>query len=479
MNTLFVCSFSFNSLALPALEAASEFLGLRCEYLQGESYCENPLKYNQYPLLVVLSMEALESTLLRTKISAALKCSDHASKFCLIDKIGEDLDTQLKYQDFYLLFDDIFFSPCNSAEIITRFKQVQANTPTKTSANQDKLVEEFAQFNLIGKSTIFLNVLFLIKKLSKCSAPVLIQGETGTGKENAARAIHYTSARKDKAFIPVNCAALPNELLESELFGHERGAFTDAKAAQPGLVEIANGGTLFLDEVDSLSSKAQTLLLRFLQSQEYRSVGGRTLKQSDVRIIAATNANLSEKIVAQEFRRDLYYRINVLNLQMPALRDRGQDVVLIARAFIRKFSSAHDTLEKKLTPSSVRWLLRQPWSGNVRELENFIVRQLVLNDDENIVIQDGNDCTESSLVFESETMSAPEIYDRTFKDAKAAAINEFEKNYLQEVLKKTEGNVSKAARISGKERRALGKLLKKYNIDREQFLSPLPKTVAH
>ncbi len=474
MNTLFVFSFCSAARAVPALEAAGRFLGLRCEYLLGQSYCENPSKYNRHVLFVVLSKESLENPALRTQISDALKSCDQSPRFCVIEGIDGSLDTQLKYRDFYLEFDDILFSPCDAVEVITRFKQVEADTLTTTTESHDSLVDEFTQFNLVGKSPVFLDTLFLIKKVSKCTAPVLIQGETGTGKENAARAIHYLSARKDKAFVPVNCAALPNELLESELFGHEKGAFTDAKTTQPGLVEIASGGTLFLDEVDSLSGKAQTLLLRFLQSQEYRAVGGRTLKYSDVRIVTATNVDLERKVEEQEFRRDLYYRLNVLNVQMPALRERGKDIALIAKSFIRKFSSVHDTPEKNLTRSSVRWLLRQPWPGNVRELENFIVRQLVLNDGENISVIDSSDDGEYAFSLENETAPTPEVADKTFKDAKADAIVEFERRYLQEVLKKTEGNVSKAARISGKERRALGKLLKKYNINREQFLSSCP-----
>jgi DNA-binding NtrC family response regulator len=348
--------------------------------------------------------------------------------------------------------------------------------------NNHALLFEFSKLNLIGRCSAFVENITLIKKIANWQATVLIQGETGTGKENAARAIHYLGNRRNQSFIPVNCAAIPDDLIESELFGHEKGAFTDAKQQQVGLITLANKGTLFLDEVDSLSHKAQAVLLRFLQTQEYRPLGSRQLLRADVRIIVATNADLREKVNAKSFREDLFFRLNVLNLVMPPLRERLDDIPLLCESFLERFSMEYQTATKKISPSCLNFLMQQYWPGNIRELENCLLRAFLLSAGNTLEFQELN--SDHYKFSDSDTEKATEEdtaienpianffsnnKSENFQEAKAKLIVEFEAHYLKQIMRKTHGNVSAAARMAGKERRALGKLLQKYEIDKMQF----------
>jgi transcriptional regulator with PAS, ATPase and Fis domain len=227
-------------------------------------------------------------------------------------------------------------------------------------------------YALLGSSPRFQATLAQIARVAAVNATVLIEGETGTGKELAARAIHAQGARRDHPFVAVNCGALAESLLESELFGHERGAFTDAKIASPGLVSQADGGTLFLDEIDALTPKAQAALLRFLQDRSYRRVGSAQTRQADVRILAASNANLEALVADRRFRYDLTYRLNVLMLKMPALRERGGDALEMARSFLARYSEQYRLPPKTLHASFVAFIESHAWPGNVRELENGV-----------------------------------------------------------------------------------------------------------
>jgi DNA-binding NtrC family response regulator len=236
---------------------------------------------------------------------------------------------------------------------------------------------------LIGESTVFQTLLAAINKIAGYDATVLITGETGSGKELAARAIHYQGKRGNKPFIPVNCGALPDHLIENELFGHSRGAYTDARENQSGLIAQAEGGTLFLDEVDALSPKAQVSLLRFLQDGKYRPLGGSRLESADVRILAASNISLQELVDQERFRADLHYRLNVMELAVPPLRTRGDDVVLLARHFIAEAACRYNMTRMELHPDTLPWLASQPWPGNVRELQNRIQREFLMCDGPN------------------------------------------------------------------------------------------------
>lgn len=242
-------------------------------------------------------------------------------------------------------------------------------------------MERFRSLHLLGNAPPFLEALRRISKVSVCDANVHIQGETGTGKELAARAIHALSPRRKCPFVPVNCGALPDSLVESELFGHARGAFTDAKEAQLGVVGQALGGTLFLDEIDSLSPRSQVVLLRFLQEREYRPVGGRLISDADVRVISASNADLESTVErGGPFRHDLLYRLNVLAVRMPPLRERRPDILPLAHAILERLGRQYRRPGVRLDPESARALDRYAWPGNVRELENVLLREFLLAD---------------------------------------------------------------------------------------------------
>lgn len=334
-----------------------------------------------------------------------------------------------------------------------------------------ELYAEFSRLNLCGSCNKFIQVLELIKQISIHQATVLIQGETGTGKENAARAIHYLGTRSICPFIPINCATIADDLLESELFGHEKGAFTDAHQTKEGLVAVANGGSLFLDEIDNLSTKAQASLLRFLQTQEYRPVGGKKILRANVRVIAATNADLKQLVQQKKFREDLYFRLNVLNLRMPPLRERREDLAIIAESLLQRFSREHGMPVKALSPQSLVHLQRQAWPGNVREFENTLLRAYLLSPGQAIDIgaEAFAEATDTAELDDDCCREVDSDFPGSFQDAKARAIVDFEKTYLMRVMHITHGNVTLAAKIAGKERRALGKLLQKYQIDKSLY----------
>jgi DNA-binding NtrC family response regulator len=326
--------------------------------------------------------------------------------------------------------------------------------------------DAFARLNLLGESWAFRAALGVIARIAAVDATVLIHGETGTGKELAAHALHYLSRRRDLPFVPVNCGALPDNLLESEFFGHERGAFTDAKRATRGLVAQAGGGTLFLDEVEAMTPRAQVVLLRFLQDHNYRPVGGRLQPSGDLRVIASSNVDLEELARCGEFRRDLLFRLGILSVTMPPLRHREQDVVLLAEYFLHRFAIQHQRPAKRLHPDAIASLLAYDWPGNVRELENLILREFLLADGDVITIRPLRRAVAHAAGADEISLEQP------FKSAKAQAVAEFERTYLGHLLAKTCGNLSLAARISGKDRGALNKLVKKHGLAAERFRTP-------
>jgi DNA-binding NtrC family response regulator len=320
---------------------------------------------------------------------------------------------------------------------------------------------------MVGKSSNLQKIIELICKISACDAPVLIEGETGTGKEVVARSIHYGGGRHAKPFIPVNCGAIPDNLLESQLFGHSRGAFTDAKQDQPGLVGLANEGSIFLDEIDSLSARGQVTLLRFLQDSCYRPVGGNREIKSNVRIIAASNADLAKRVEGGDFRRDLFYRLKVLYLALPPLRERQGDIKLLAEHFIQHYSERLNLPQKSIHPDTLAWFEKYSWPGNVRELENLVYREFLMCEGSEIMIE--------PLV--NRNLERRALPDRrryyckglAFNEAKNKALVDFEKQYLVSLLSDSKGNVTLAANLAGKERRCLGKLIKKHRLDLNHF----------
>lgn len=311
---------------------------------------------------------------------------------------------------------------------------------------------------VIGQSPVFLDQLRRIPMIAKCDANVLLAGETGTGKELYARAIHYGSSRAGRPFMPVNCGAIPAELVENELFGHERGAYTSAATLQAGLIEEANGGTLFLDEIDCLPVFAQVKLLRFLQEKEYRPLGSPKIRRADVRIIAASNLNLEEAVANGKVRQDLYYRLNIISLILPPLRERREDIPLLARHFLTRYSSELDKEVNDFTQEAMQLLMVHHWPGNVRELEHVIERAIVL--------------CEGSVLEARDLVISPAAGNggqQSLQEAKAKEIARFERDYIQGLLSACKGNITRAAQVAKKNRRAFWQLIQKHQIDVAQF----------
>jgi two-component system response regulator GlrR len=277
-------------------------------------------------------------------------------------------------------------------------------------------------------------------------------------KTRFARAIHYLSARVQQPFIPVNCGAIPVDLVENELFGHARGAFTGAATTTAGLIQEADGGTLFLDEIDTLPSLAQVKLLRFLQEKEYRPLGSAKIHHANLRVIAASNAAVEQAVAEGKFRQDLYYRLNVIPLILPLLRDRQDDIPLLARHFLRKYAAEFQKNVTAFSAGALQKLVHHTWPGNVRELEHLIERAVVLSQWE---------------IIEEQDLRLPEVSvphaGRSFKQAKAEAIVLFERAYLQNLLIASQGSLIKAARTAQKHRRALWQLIHKHGIDSSRF----------
>jgi DNA-binding NtrC family response regulator len=331
---------------------------------------------------------------------------------------------------------------------------------------RDPLMSELLERNIIGQSACIERLRLHIPLASKYEAPVAIYGETGTGKELVARAVHYCSVRKDNSFVPVNCAALNDELLLAELFGHKRGAFTDAHQARRGLVAQADGGTLFLDEVDSLSTHAQGALLRFLQDREYRPIGSEETLHADIRVVCATNRVLRRCVEKKEFREDLFYRLNVIELSAPSLRQRLDDIETLSQYFLHQFALQYNEPEKYLHRLTLQWMYHYDWPGNVRELENHLHRGFVMSSGPSICTSPING--DSVTAFGTDQMPK---HSGKFQQEKARVVDQFERDYLIRMLKVTNGNLSMAARKAGKERKSFSRLVKKHGIDRHLYIA--------
>jgi transcriptional regulator with PAS, ATPase and Fis domain len=325
----------------------------------------------------------------------------------------------------------------------------------ETEAAAARLSAEMALHNLIGEAPAFRRVLAEIPVVARREGPVLVTGETGTGKELCARAIHHLSPRRNHPFIPVDCAALPDHLIENEIFGHSRGAYTDAHAGQKGLLALAERGTLFLDEIDSLSPSAQSKFLRFLQERTYRPLGSEQFQRADVKVVAATNRDLEQCVRERTFRSDLFYRLTTFRLHMVPLRERPGDIPRLARHFLDTLGRRGGGERKSFSEAALRRLSLHPWPGNVRELLNVVERALAFSDGPQILPSD------LALPDLAEGSGEPA---GSFREARARAIEEFERAYVQELLERHTGNVTRAAREAGKERRAFGRLVKKYGL---------------
>jgi two-component system, NtrC family, response regulator GlrR len=297
---------------------------------------------------------------------------------------------------------------------------------------------------------------------------VLIVGETGTGKEICAQALHYLSRRSAGPWVAVNCAAIPVELIESELFGHVKGAFTTAHSSRQGLVKEAESGTMFLDDIDCLPLLAQGKLLRFLQQQEYRPIGSNTVYHSDVRVIAASNRDLRILAAQGGFRQDLYFRLNVLPVALPPLRERREDVPLLADHFLQQFDPSHggDGTDRSFTPDALQKLLGHDWPGNVRELRHVIERSVLLSSNDEI---DANDIAIDTELECNDNTVGDELASESFQVAKKRVVDRFERQYIETLLAMHKGNLTRAALAAKKNRRAFFELIRKHHIDTHRF----------
>jgi DNA-binding NtrC family response regulator len=353
---------------------------------------------------------------------------------------------------------DFVATPVAGGELWARLQRALGLLVTETAPRVlDAMSPHMREF--IGHSPAFLKQIAKLPTIAGCDAGVLILGETGTGKEVCAQAIHYSSARASKPWIAVNCGAIPLELIESELFGHVRGAYTTAHTAREGLIAEAQGGTLFLDDIDCLPMSAQAKLLRFLQEHEYRAVGANAVRHADVRVIAASNRNLSAVMARGEFRRDLYFRLNVLTLTLPPLRERHEDIPELALYMVAQFSKKQRREPPALSPQAVRKLLAHDWPGNVRELQHVIERSLLLSKGHALSAGD----------IDIAGAAAGEHGAESFQSAKDRVVEQFERNYIEQLLVTFEGNVTHAAQEAKKNRRAFFELIRKHGIEPERF----------
>jgi len=352
---------------------------------------------------------------------------------------------------------DFVTPPLTAVDVVPRVWRLLKQT-RQQERPAHRLKQKLGLNRLIGESSAFANEVKKFPKVARCDANVLLLGETGTGKEMCARAIHYLSPRADKPFVPVNCGAIPVELVENELFGHEREAFTGAASSRFGLIQEAAGGTLFMDEIDCLPLIAQVKLLRFLQEKEYRPLGSMKPRQADLRVIAATNTDIEEAVKNGKVRPDLYYRLNVISLVLPPLRDRREDIPLLARHFLIKYRDEFDRRISGFSEPAMQMLLAHEWPGNVRELEHVVERAIVMSEGE---IIDGEAIC---LPQPASSASGP-----SFQEMKGKMVAQFERNYLNHVLRLHHGNISRAALAAQKDPRALRQLIRKHKINVELY----------
>ena len=352
-------------------------------------------------------------------------------------------------------FDDILFPPISSQEVLFRISRLIRKI--EFSAIRKNLIQELGIRGIIGRDKSFLDAVQKIPKVADSEASILILGETGSGKSVFSRAIHYLSSRANSAFIPIECCSIPNHLLENDLFGHSKGAFTDAKTNKMGIVVQADGGTLFLDEIDTLNLEAQGKILHLIEDKHFRPIGHSKMFTANVRIIAATNRDLNELVNKGKFRQDLYYRLNV-KLRIPPLRERKADIPILANYFTQKQNSLTDESNKWLSNSAMQLLLEYDWPGNIRELENAI-QQAFLFSESNVI---------QATDFDFPSIST-EINPCSFSEAKQLAIESFEKDYIKSMLLLNKGNITAAAREAKKDRRDFGRLVQKYNLEPENY----------
>ena len=360
------------------------------------------------------------------------------------------------------------FDPDAAALVVAR--AVERKQLREQAANLRKELDGiYGLHNLVGRSPKMREVYDQLERAAALDITVLLTGETGTGKEVAARAIHSRSPRRERRFVPINCGALPAELVESELFGHARGAFTGAASAKVGLFEEASGGTLLLDEIGELPLPVQVKLNRALQQKEVRRVGDNAAIKIDVRVIAATHRNLKAEVQAGRFREDLFYRLNVFPIRLPRLRERKEDIPLLAMHFLTKHASTYHRDVSGFEPEALRALAGYDWPGNVRELENAVERATAIATKDQIALRDLPSDVQSGPTGE---LPAQILAAMPYRDAVEQARDRVSRDYLLALMREFHGNVTQAAERAGMERESLHRLLRRYGVRSDDFKDP-------
>ena len=364
---------------------------------------------------------------------------------------------------------DFFQKPFDNDMVIHAVKKGMERTwlLRENRRLQQQIASRQEHYGLVGKSSPMMKVLELMNRVADTDVTVLIRGESGTGKELAARAIHQMSNRAKRKMITVNCPALPEQILESELFGYKKGAFTGASTDKTGLFLAANGSTILLDEIADIPLSIQTKLLRVLQEKEIRPLGATSYMKVDVRVIASTNQDLEEKIAKGTFREDLYYRLNVVTVTMPSLKEMSEDIPVLAQHFLRQYSEEYGKEGLQFAPESIRCLMQREWKGNVRQLQNAVKRAVLLASSD--VIWPTDIPSDSEKNGSSNVITMPCVSHLPYKKAKEEIVNRFSVAYLSKALQASDGNVTAAARRCGLERQSLQRLLKRHGLNPASF----------
>ncbi len=464
-GTLTLLNRQTGELFIEAAHGLSEMQMERGKYRPGEGVTGKVVATGQPAVVPHISEEAL--FLDRTGARKGLRKKD-VSFICVPIKLGNEVIGALSADR--LFEEGVFFGEdVRLLSIIASMIAQAVKLRQSAQEEQHRLLEEnlrlqrelkdrFRPANIVGNSKGMQSVYDLIAQVTRSDTTVLIRGESGTGKELVAHAIHYNSLRASKPFIKVNCGALPESVVESELFGHEKGAFTGAIATRKGRFELAHGGTIFLDEVGDLSPTTQIKLLRVIQEREFERVGGTATIKTDVRVITATNRSLEQLIEEGTFRQDLYYRLNVFPIHVPPLRERKTDIPLLADFFVEKYSKVNHKNIRRISTPSIDMLMSYHWPGNVRELENCLERAVLLSSDHVI---HGHHLPPTLQTAEASGTAHQGTLDGT--------VERLERDLIMDALKASRGNKAKAARALGITERIMGLRVRRYTIDPKRF----------
>jgi len=427
-------------------------------------------QYHSFPQGSLQDLEQTDLIFLRTSSLSNLsqfiqRARDQICRVPVIGVLCVDHEVECSQASSWLTgLDDFLCCPLDQLDVVLRIQQFHCiREEIGEALGTGQVIRDLCTQGLVGMSTSFLETVGKIPQIAISEATTLISGETGTGKEVVARAIHYSGPRKEHPFVPINCGALPDHLFENEVFGHTKGAFTDAIGEQKGLIQEAEGGTVFLDEIDALSPASQIKLLRFLQDREYRALGSAKTLKANVRILSATNQDLKGLVQEGRFREDLYYRVNTLSLVLPPLRNRMEDIPALVHHILKKTPRPNSEAPPiRLSPGAMRKLFTYTWPGNVRELESVVCRAITFHEGPNEIIH------EIQLPALEQVEMRP---GHAFTTERRKTLENFERNYLINLLTDQQGNISQAAKAAGKERRTFKRLLAKHHLDRKAFLT--------